>query len=396
MKRLGCILALIFIAVPAWPAKKITVGELTDMLKSMSEQKKGDLEVANALKQVQLSEELTRSAMNSLANYAPGPLTTEQIYVLEASSAVLAPPATDIPSTPAPDAAAQKALLDKANDYAAKTYAQLPAMSATKTTVRFQDNVEAPGSNSGMQGGAKEITTGSGFTNPSQYIRYIGSTESRAESSNGVEKPPVKDKTRWGSNGQIALFGAEPNLGTVIREAQDSGGFTWLRWETVNGKPAAVFAFSVQKKKSHYAVDYCCFPDVTQAGVATFQSASTGTARGTGGGGSSGNFQTATDWHDFKASLPYHGELFVDPDTGIVVRLITIAEFKNTDVVHQEDQRIDYGPFTVGDKTLVLPMRNLINTEVVPAGDSGSAGKYSTRRTLLTSEYKDFQLAGSK
>ncbi len=164
MKRLGCILALIFIAVPAWPAKKITVGELTDMLKSMSEQKKGDLEVANALKQVQLSEELTRSAMNSLANYAPGPLTTEQIYVLEASSAVLAPPATDIPSTPAPDAAAQKALLDKANDYAAKTYAQLPAMSATKTTVRFQDNVEAPGSNSGMQGGAKEITTGSGFT----------------------------------------------------------------------------------------------------------------------------------------------------------------------------------------------------------------------------------------
>lgn len=394
MKRLGCILALIFIAIPAWPAKKITVAELTGMLKSLQEQKKSDVEVATALKQVQLSEELTRSAMNSLANFTPGPQSTEQIYVLEATSAVLAPPASDIPATPAPDAAAQKALLDKANDYIAKTYAQLPAMTATRTTVRFQDNVEAPGSNSGMQGGAKDVTTGPGFVSPTQFIRYIGSTESSAESSNGIEKPPVKDKTRWGANGQIALFGPEPNLATVIREAQDSGGLTWLRWETINGKPAAVFSFSVQKKKSHYAVDYCCFPDVTQAGVASFQSAATGTARGAGGGGASGNFQTATDWHDYKAGgLPYHGELFVDPDSGIVVRLITITEFKNTDVVHQEDRRVDFGPVTVGDKTLVLPMRKMINTEVVPTGESGSAGKYTTRRTLLTSEYKDFQLA---
>lgn len=91
--------------------------------------------------------------------------------------------------------------------------------------------------------------------------------------------------------------------------------------------------------------------------------------------------------------MPYHGALYVDPDTGIVVRMIVIAEFKNSDVVHQEDQRIDYGPVNVGDKTLVLPVRKILNTEVVPTGESGSAGKYTTRRTLLTSEYKDFQLA---
>src|ERR1700760_2765178 len=102
MKRWGCILVLIFVAVPAWPAKKITVAELTDMLKSMQQEKKVDQDVANALKQVVLTEELTRSAMNSLADYPPGPLTTEQIYVLEARSAMLVPPATDIPTTPAP------------------------------------------------------------------------------------------------------------------------------------------------------------------------------------------------------------------------------------------------------------------------------------------------------
>jgi len=394
MKRFVCILALILIAVPAWPAKKITVAELTDLLKSLQEQKKSDADVAVALKQVQLSEQLTRSTMNDLAGYAPGPQTTEQIYVLEAGSAVLPPPSSDIPSTPAPDAAAQKALLDKASDYVAKTYAQLPPFTATKTTVRFQDNVEAPQSSSGMVGSAKDAST-SGFVSPTQYIRYLGSTESHIESANGVEKPPVKDKSaRWGANGQIALLGQEPSLPAVLREAQDSGGFTWVRWENVNGKPAAVFSFAVQKKKSHYAVDYCCFPDVTQAGMAQFSSAAIAGAQGSGGGGAKGNFQTATDWHDFKANnLPYHGMLFIDPDTGIVVRMVTIAEFKNSDVVHQEDQRIDYLPVTVGGKTLVLPANKMINTEVVPTGDSGSAGKYTTRRTMLTSEYKDFQLA---
>lgn len=395
MKRFGCALLLLFLAVPAWPAKKLTVAELTALLKSLQSQQKPDADVALALKQVQLSEQLTRSTMNDLAAYAPGPMTTEQIYVLEAGSAMQAPPAADIPTTPALDAAAQKALLDKAADYATKVYAQLPAITTTKTTVRFQDNVEAPQSSSGMVGSGRDNST-SATGSPAQYIRYIGSTESRVESMNGMEKPPARDKTRWGANGQIALFGAQPNLSSVLREAQDSGALTWVRWETVNGRPAAVFSFAVQKKKSHYAVDYCCFPDVTQAGIAQFSSAALASAQGSGSGGAKGNFQTATDWHDYKANnVPYHGELFIDSETGIVVRMNTIAEFKSTEVVHQEDQRIDYGPIKVGDQTLVLPVRRLINTEVVPTGDSGSAGKYTTRRTMLTSEYKDFQLGSA-
>jgi hypothetical protein len=85
---------------------------------------------------------------------------------------------------------------------------------------------------------------------------------------------------------------------------------------------------------------------------------------------------------------------FVDPDTGIVVRMITQAELKPGDVVHLQDTRIDYGPVTVGGKSMVLPIKTVINTEVVPNGES-QAGKYSTRSTLFTIEYKDYQLAGA-
>jgi len=184
-------------------------------------------------------------------------------------------------------------------------------------------------------------------------------------------------------------------LSTVLSEAQATGKLAWLRWESVNGKAAAVFTFAVEKKKSHYSVNYCCFPDVDQAGSVRFSGAmGAGQPGGSPGasGGAKGNLQTVTSWHNYKATVPYHGEIFVDPDTGIVVRLITIAEFKNSEVVHQEDQRIDYAPVSVDGKPLVLPVKSFINTEVVPNGDSG-AGKYSTRHTLFTAEYKGYATA---
>jgi hypothetical protein len=396
MKRFGWILVLLLAASPAWAAKKITVQQLKDLLVSLQASKKTDADVAAELKQIELTEELTRPMMNSLVDYVPGPQSTEQVYVLEAKSAVLAPPAADVPTTPAPDAAAQKALLDKATDYAAKTYAQTPRLTATRTTLRFQDHVEALASSSGMNSGAKELTSDPAAVTASQFVHYIGSTETPVELQNGAEKVvAAKDKTTWGANGQIALQGQAPVLSTVLQEAQAAGKISWLRWESVNGKTTAVFAYAVDKKKSHYAVNYCCFPDSQQAGMMQLTgqmgSGAPGGSAG-GGGGAKGNLQTNTSWKEYKSTVPYHGEIFVDPDTGIVVRLDNIADFKNTDVVHQEDQRIDYGPVTVDGKTLVLPVKTVISTEVVPNGDSG-AGKYSTRHTLFTAEYKDYAAA---
>ncbi|HEY1161393.1 MAG TPA: hypothetical protein VGE83_12220 [Terracidiphilus sp.] len=392
MKRIGWILVLLLAVSPAWAAKKINVQQLKDMLVSMQQAKKSDADVAAALKQVELTEELTLATMNSMVSFVPGPYSTEQIYVLEARSAVLAPPATDLPATPAPDAAAQKAILDKAIDYATKTYAQLPALTATKTTLRFQDNVEAVPASSGLHSSATIIDPN--LVNASQFVHYINSTENPVTFQNGAEQNPLaKDKTAWGANGLIVLLGQSPVLSTVLAEAQGAGKLNWLRWETVNGKTAAVYAFSVDKKKTHYAVNYCCFPDSEQAGIMAMTNSNgfgqPGTTKGSSGG-AKGNFQTNTSYKPYKATVPYHGEIFVDPDTGIVVRLVTDAEFKTSDVVHQEDQRIDYGPVTVGGKALVLPIKTVVNTEVVPHGESGS-GTFLLRHTLFTAEYKDYK-----
>ncbi len=389
MKRFAWILVLLMLATPTLAARKMTVQQLKDLLVSLQQSRKADAEVATELRQVELTEELTRNTMNSLVDYVSGPLSTEQIYVLEARSAVLAPPASDLPSIPAPDAAAQKALLGKAIDYASKTYAQLPHLTATKTTLRFQDNLTAVKSSSGMHSSASYGEDPS-LALAAQIFRYINAAETPVDMSNGAEKADAdKDKGQWGANGQIILWGQGPVLSTVLQEAEANGQLNWLRWEKVNGKPASVYAFSVDKKRTHYAVNYCCFPDTDQAGRLNYSSPTQGNMNPQ----AKGNLQTTTSWKNYKATVPYHGEIFVDPDTGIVVRLVTQAEFKASDVVHQEDQRIDYGPVKAGDKTLVLPVKSVIATEVVPNGDSG-AGKYSTRHTLFTSEYKDYKVVG--
>jgi hypothetical protein len=99
-------------------------------------------------------------------------------------------------------------------------------------------------------------------------------------------------------------------------------------------------------------------------------------------------------WSPYKETPPYHGEIFVDSGTGIIVRLVTLADFKPSGVIQQEDTRIDYGPVKVGDKPLVLPTRTIIDTEVVPNGEDAAIG-FSTRRTLFTVEYKNYELDGT-
>ena len=377
MKRLGWILVLLVATSPAWAAKKMTVEQLQTLLQSLQGAKKTDADVADELKQVELTEELTGSTMDSLASYIPGTLSTQQLYLLEARSAVLAPPAADLPQTPAPDAAAQKALLDKALDYAARTYAQLPHLTATKETLRYQDDTQPPvaGSNKDLSASWEDPNQGT----VNKFIHFIAFTETPVESRNGAEiASRVKDKTPWGANGRIVLYGPGPVLGAIVQEAQAAGKLTWLRWETVNGQRTAVFSFAVDKKKSHYAVDYCCFPDTDRVGGVNSVIANT--------------TQIYSNWKDVKATAPYHGELFVDPDTGVVVRLVIKADFKPSDVVHQEDTRIDYSLVTVGGNPLILPVRTIVDTEVVPVGDDSSS-KFSIRHTLFTTLYKNYQLA---
>src|ERR1039457_1075843 len=408
MKRFKWILLLVAVASTLLSAetRKMTVAQLQDVLTGLHNSQKSDEQVANELKQIELTEELTPAAVNSMVNLVNGPLSTEQMYVLEARSAMLAPPDTDLPKTAPPDAAAEQALLAKAQDYAAKTYPQLPRLTATRLVARFQNGVETIQSYGGVnvktQNDSDPI-----WQQIHQYVRLMNTHTDTVEIDNGIEKPGGKDTTPWGRNGFVNSMLPFLPLNLLTSEAVSSGNPKFLRWETITGHQTAVFAFAVDKKKSHYAINYCCFPDTSSVGNVLYGGRGTGGGAATpsaGGnlnasplsspGGGKGNLSNVSDWKPFNAKSGYHGELFLDPDSGLVLRTIVEAEFKSSDFVHYENIRVDYAPMPIGGNNLYVPVRSFTIAEIVPNGDS-FVTSYAVRLPLVTQDYKDIQAAGA-
>jgi hypothetical protein len=371
MKRFAWILLLLVAGAPLSFAKKVTVQELKDTLATLHQAYTSDEDFAGRLKDLELSEELTVSVRASLTPLLPGPLSAAQVDILQGRSSTLAPPPADLPAVAAPDAATQNDILAKAKDYVQKNFMQNPHLTATRTITRFQDDSSNTSSTPGLT-----------VSGPNTFTQLVDTRTDQVESEKGIEKPAAsRSKTKWGQNGQISEGEPGPNLGAVLDEA-GAGKLDWLRWQTIDGKQVAVFSFAVDKKKSHFDVNYCCFAQSeTQTNIAQ-SSAGVST--------SPGDMQSLTSWKQFKKVVPYHGELFIEPATGRVVRVITFAELKPADFVHREDMRIDYDLVAAGGKEYMLPVDSFTIDEVVPNGNTNLAS-YTVRHTLFSVKYEGYR-----
>ncbi len=389
MRRVLILLTIALAATLALAATtKATVQQLDSLLADMHKQGKTDDQVANALREIELTEQLLPSVMNSFVQYQPGPQTIVQIRVLALGSALLPPPPADLPDTPAPDQATQAAMVARATDYTAKQFDLVPKLTSDKLTLRYQNGEDLVRAQNGA--GSHMGHTDLGLDPASQYLRFLGQTSASIVTQGGVELPPkTNNQDPGGPNGQISPVGAGPILSSVLREA-GPGNMTWLRWQTVDDKRVAVFSFAVNRKQSRYQVNYCCFPKTENVGTHIGMTPM-GVGMGGGKAPTSENLGTATSFEPFKTTAGYQGEVFVDPETGTVVRLIVRAELKPTDFIQQEDTRIDYGTVDVAGKQYVVPTRNILLTTMVPSGNS--FGKFTTQRTLFDVSYSNYQAA---
>jgi len=366
MKRLGWILVLLMLAAPAWAAdNKITVQQLKDLLVTLNLGKKTDYEVSSQLKEIDLSEELTAAAKSDLLFASAGPLTSEQICVLEARSSMLAPPPSDLPDLPSPDAVAQRAILDKAIEFAAKNDEQIPRLTALKVVAHYghiNTFNQWGGNESGPQQGGMVRDQGDG-----RIMSLTSKYPETVEINQGIEKVTAsKADIRLTRVSPIAESSTRPALSLILRKADEGGNIHWLRWETINGAKTAVFSYEVDKKNVLYSVDYCCFP--TRNSI-------------------------DTDWEPFKKTVGLRGKFFIDPDTGTMLRLVMQAELASTDFVEQEDTRIDYGKETIDGNIYVVPEGSFTHIETDVGGDSTKG--FILRRTLLVAGYANFSLAAA-
>ena len=357
----------------AFGQKAETVEELTQTVLSLQQSGKNDAEVATALEKIQLGQELTAADALKLQQHLPGPSSLDQLAVMRGLSA-FAPSQAPASAPPTPDASAQSAILARAGAWIGSAFSQTPTFTASRAEFHYQEDLQGTNSAAAPQ----EDQSGT-------YHRSLDERTDSVQISQGVEREvSPESKVNWGENGQISDGESIPSLPNLFQEASASGKLTFTNWGTVNGKTAAVFSFAVTKKKSRYTLDYCCFP-IAETVVA--DQTPSGDAMITPGAST-----RVTRWRPFKKAAPYHGFLYIDPESGAILRTVTIAELKPFDFIRMEEECIDYAPGTIDGKAGVVLSRRVRLTEAVPGGDTRPAS-YPVRRTLLVAEYV---LSGSK
>ncbi|MGA9069922.1 MAG: hypothetical protein WB424_06700, partial [Terracidiphilus sp.] len=206
MKRFGWILVILMLAMPAWAAKRVTVQQLEELLGASKN--KSDADVSNQLSDLELSERLSDARFSALKAALPGDKAQQALLALADQSQILDPPASEIPSTPAPDFAAQRHIMSLVVAYVSKSIPQLPNIFATQQTAFYQ---ETPKSFEGV------------VFSSYQPLHLLRSSNATVRYSNGLEV--VEEVSADGKKSRIAgdqlqsrgIFG--PILTTVLMDA---------------------------------------------------------------------------------------------------------------------------------------------------------------------------------
>ena len=174
--------------------------------------------------------------------------------------------------------------------------------------------------------------------------------------------------TSWGEFG--------PVLGLVILDAAKSK-LAWQRWEMQNGKPVAVFQFSVPQAVSHYQLNYCCE-----------------------GYGANLMFSNVSDEDPKPITIKpgYHGSLEVDPETGDVLRITIEADLGRnpTDSISHASTMVEYGSVKIGEDIRFCPVRSVSISAYRAEYESHGAIQAAYRTQLNDVEFTDYHRFGSE
>jgi hypothetical protein len=336
---------LALLAAMALPcaAKRVTVAQLEQALTTASAARKNDADLAHMIGGMELTERLTERSLSQLgAHLVSGSKAALALQLLAYQSAFLDPPAGELPTTAAPDDAAQKKMLDAARDYVAQTLPHLPNFLATRTINRYDDSPQAP-----KQGGWP-VRAG---------LHLVDSSSREISVRNEREnKPPAQGSAIWkAQNGLISGGEFGTTLGMILTDTLQ-GKVTWSHWEQTATGIAAVFQYSVPKSASHYEV----------IGSIQRQAALEGRPM-SGGGGSRGvssigvlpSGAGAANVSIVRAVPSYHGSIWLDPATGTILRITLEADAKDGGLYKRADILVQYGPVAIGDSTFICPVRSV-------------------------------------
>lgn len=274
-----------------------------------------DTIMAKRIDSIDLSERLTPLTLASLKKHYPvGPDALRSLELLADRSAFFDPPASEQVSAAPPTPEAQLQLMERARNYGLFLLEHLPNFFATRTTTHFDND---------------PITLQGFVWSTSPELRLIGSLSRKISFRDGhevVEADPTvstiaaPEHTTSGMDTQ-GEFGAE--LNTILTDTL-AGSVSFHHWEKGQRGLLAVFHYSIPEKVSHYGVRYSCVKKTS-----------------------------------FYTAPAYHGSLTLDPNTGVVLRVTLLADWKKKDPVSHIGSVIEYGPVVLGNHRYISPQRSL-------------------------------------
>jgi hypothetical protein len=353
-------------ALPAQAAERATVAELQQFLTARHAGHKKDGSIADHLGEMELSEQLTGPTLDRMmADLKPGKKTALALQLLADRSAFLDPPAGEISNKATPEMAEQVRLFQGAVNFASVTFARLPDFLATRTTHTFDNSSLAMTTDASRVGFAAHGPLHEDGEYSQQITFRSGAEVSVDAQAQDQREKPGEPRHGLKSNGE---FG--PLLVSVLNDSA-KGQIVWSRWEQTRAGLAAVFRYQVPREASHYTVDYCCVisgpPPAAGAGK-----------QNTDGANSPRIYHTVPG---------YHGYLYLDSETGIVLRMTLEAEMHSNEAMTRLGVWVEYGTVQIDEKSYHCPVRSVALT-VLHARREGEQGVMRLNEVTFTNYHR--------
>ncbi len=340
-------LLLTGLALPALAAKTVTVDQMNQWLAKVRH--KSDTTLAREIAGVQLSERATPTELADWEAEFSGATPRDALLALSDASQFLALPQNEILKIPPPGLQLEVAMLSRAVQNVVKTVGKLPDFFATRETLHFEETPAQP-SNPPLPNSREDFDTRGGFSvwgdvaQPQPVpLHFAGRGSVVVTYRDGAEVPfarsAVKSKPQSWVEGLTTSGEFGPILSVVLGDALH-GKLEWGYWEQQRSNPEAVFRYSVPRNQSHYTVQVPNFrPPVTLRPA-------------------------------------YHGEIAIDPSTGVILRLTVIADPEPPYQRFQADVMVSYAPVAIGGRTYICPVKAVAISEI-PVTEVSSNPKHT-------------------
>jgi len=348
--------------------RPVTVRQLEQMLTSAHEARRSDNDIAQEIGRVELTERLTEA---TLSHFSRGErkLVKSMLQILADESAFLDPPPSELPADSPPGVDQQKAIMAQAFVYASAYIHNLPNFLCTQVihrldndparqkaeavallsdedtaAWRMQSRPAGPGGLTERDTATNELT----IRNGTESHRHTGAVSASPFAGGPYAMQGLTTSGEFGG-----MIGSVFSVKSAAKAA-------WSHWEMMAGKHAAVFNYSVDLAHSDFFIYWCCI-----------------------------------DQERRKERVAYRGAVFIDPDSGGVLR-ISWQALNISDVIptRSSDTVVDYRPVEIGGSSWLCPVRSVTKMDSRNLYQVRGANRYV--RSLNQVEFTKYHKFGSE